>query len=71
MMSVGFWYVHEANGGATETVVVILRMPPNEKLRLYRQIEVVADKLAAELDRRSRLPCLYVFDGRELREVPH
>ena len=28
MMSAGFWYQHEANGGSTETVVVIVRNPP-------------------------------------------
>ncbi len=65
MKSVGFWYLHEANP-CTETVVVILRRPPLSELRLLRHIETVADRLAEKLQKKSKLPCLYEFDGHRL-----
>ncbi len=65
MKSVGFWYLHEANP-CTETVVVILRRPPQNELSLLRHIETVADRLAEKLQKKSKLPCLYEFDGHRL-----
>src|SRR5260370_42246642 len=59
MMSAGFWYVHEANGGSTRTVVVILRRPPIGGVSLLRHLEMVADKLYDKLRKTSRLPCVY------------
>jgi hypothetical protein len=67
--SVGFWYVHEANGGSTDTVVVILRRPPKGGVSLLRHIELVADKLDEKLRETSRLPRLYEFDGQHLHQV--
>jgi|HubBroStandDraft_3_1064219.scaffolds.fasta_scaffold07025_3 hypothetical protein len=69
MMSAGFWYVHEANGGSTETVVVILRKPPRDGTSLLRHLETVADRLHEELCKSGLLACLYEFDGRQLHEV--
>lgn len=69
MMSAGFWYVHEANGESTETVVVILRRPPRGGVPLLRHLEIVADKLAEKLRKPGRLPCLYEFDGQQLHKV--
>jgi hypothetical protein len=69
MMSTGFWYVHEANGDSTETVVVILRRPPRGGVPLLRHLEIVADKLAEKLRKPGRLPCLYEFDGHQLHKV--
>jgi hypothetical protein len=69
MKSVGFWYLHEENAGVTETVVVILRKPPIGGVSLIRHIETVADALAEELRKSSRLPCLYEFDGEQLHKL--
>jgi hypothetical protein len=71
LMSAGFWYVHEANGGSTETVVVILRRPPRGGVSLLRHLEMVADKLCAKLRMSSRLSCAYEFDGHRLHQVAH
>jgi hypothetical protein len=71
MKSVGFWYQHEANGGSTETVVVILRKPPKVWASLIRHLEAVADRLYVKLCKSGRLACLYEFDGDRLREVLH
>ena len=71
MKSAGFWYVHEANGDSTETVVVILRRAPKGGVALIRYLEIVADKLYEKLQMASRLPCLYEFDGQRLRLVFH
>jgi hypothetical protein len=71
MMSAGFWYVHEANGGSTETVVVILRRPPTGGVSVRRHFETVADKLYAKLRKSSRLSCVYEFDGQRLHQVVH
>ena len=71
MMSAGFWYVHEANGGSTETVVVILRKPPRDWASLLRHLETVADRLYGKLCKSGRLDCLYEFDGQQLRRVVH
>jgi hypothetical protein len=71
MKSAGFWYVHEANGDSTETVVVILRRPPRGGVALIHHLEVVADRLYDHLKRSSRLPCLYEFDGQHLNQVIH
>jgi hypothetical protein len=71
MMSAGFWYLHEENGGSTETVVVILRKPPRDGASLLRHLETVADKLYGKLCKSGRLACLYEFDGGQLREVHH
>src|ERR1700675_592094 len=68
MKSVGFWYLHEGNG-STETVVVILRRPPRAGDLLLRHLELLADKLFEKLRKSSRLPCLYEFDGQDLRQV--
>ena len=69
MKSIGFWYLHEANGGSTETVVVILRRPPLDGISLLRHVEMVADKLFEKLLKSSRLPCLYEFEGQQLHEI--
>jgi hypothetical protein len=69
MVSAGFWYVHEANGGSTETVVVILRRPPFGGVSLLRHLETVADKLYEKLHKSSRLSCLYEFDGQWLHHA--
>jgi hypothetical protein len=71
MKSVGFWYVHEGNGGSTETVVVILRKPPLGGVSLLRHLELVADKLFEKLSKSNRLSCLYEFDGQHLHQVVH
>jgi hypothetical protein len=71
MKSVGFWYLHEANGGSTETVVVILRRPPGGEVSLLRHLELVADKLYETLRKSGSLPCLYEFEGQYLHEVAH
>ena len=71
MMSAGFWYQHEANGGSTETVAVILRKPPRDGASLLRHLESVADRLYRELCKSGRLACLYEFDGHQLREFHH
>jgi hypothetical protein len=71
MLSAGFWYVHEGNGGSTETVVVIVRKPPARGVALLRHLETVADKLYEKLSKLSRLPCLYQFDGQYLHQVFH
>ncbi len=70
MMSAGFWYVHEGNDGSTETVVVLLRRPPRGVAWL-RHLETVADKLYEKLCKLGRLPSLYEFDGRHLRQISH
>jgi hypothetical protein len=71
MKSAGFWYVHEANGDSTETVVVILRRPPRGGVELIRYLEMVADKLYEKLQKASSLSTLYEFDGQHLRQVAH
>ena len=58
MMSAGFWYLHEANGGSTESTVVILRRPPSGGVFLLRHLALVADKLYEKLGEASRLPCV-------------
>jgi hypothetical protein len=69
LKSVGFWYVHEANGDSTETVVIILRRPPRDGVCLLHHLELVADKLYEKLRKSSRLPCLYEFDGHNLHHI--
>ena len=71
MMSAGFWYIHEANGGSAETVVIILRRPPIGGVSVLRHLEMVADKLYAKLRKSSRLSCVYEFDGHRLHQVAH
>jgi hypothetical protein len=71
MKSAGFWYVHEGNGDSTETVVVILRRPPKGGVELIRYLEMVADKLYEKLQKASRLPCLYEFNGQQLNQVAY
>ena len=71
MMSAGFWYLHEANGGSAETVVVILRRRPIGGVSLLRHLEMAADKLYAKLGESSRLSCVYEFDGYRLHRVAH
>jgi hypothetical protein len=68
MISAGFWYLHEANGGSTETAVVILRRPPTGGVSLLRHLEMVADKLFDKLCKSGHLSCLYDFDGERLTE---
>jgi hypothetical protein len=70
MMSVRFWYLHEANGGSTECVVVILRKPPRRDANLLPHLEIVADKLYNELRHLVLLPPAYEFDGIRLHELP-
>jgi hypothetical protein len=70
MMSVGFWYVHEANGGLTESVVVLLRKPPRREPALLVYLDRVADKLHNKPCRSALLPPAYEFDGIRLHEVP-
>jgi hypothetical protein len=69
MMSAGFWYVHEQNGGWTETVVVLLRRPPKSRPAVLRQLETVADKLFDMLQRSPRLPSVYEYYGQQLHRV--
>ena len=69
MVSVGFWYVHEANSAAMESAVVMLRKV--QPFELFAQLEVVADKLYQKLCESSHLSLVYEFDGRNLREVVH
>jgi len=69
MVSAGFWYVHEANGGLTESVVVILRRPRRRGIFLLCDLERIADKLADKLRTSSCLPCVFEFDGRQLHEI--
>jgi hypothetical protein len=69
MKSIGFWYLHEANGGFIETVVVILRRPPLDGISLLRHVEMVADKLFEKLLKSSRLACFYEFEGHQLHEI--
>ena len=69
MKSAGFWYVHEANGGSTETVVVILRRPPRGGVSLLHHLEAVADKLYEKLRKSNRLSRLYEFDGQNLHQL--
>ena len=69
MMSAEFWYVHEGNGGSTETVVVILRRLAGGGITLLRDLETVADKLFEKLRKSSRLSPLYEFDGKHLHQL--
>lgn len=62
MVSLGFWYVHDAK---TAAVVVILRRPPSDNARLLHCVEQIADALAKELVRRHELPGLVEVDARE------
>jgi hypothetical protein len=71
MESAGFWYVHEGNGGSTETVVVIVRRSSGRGIRLLGHLETVADRLAEKLSKQNRLSCLYEFDGRRLHQIAH
>ena len=71
MKSIGFWYVHEANGDSTETVVVILRRAPSHPVAFLHHLEAVADRLYDKLKKSSRPPCLYEFDGQYLRQIFH
>jgi hypothetical protein len=69
MMSAGFWYVHEANGGMVESAVVMLRKV--QMFDLFSQLELVADKLYQKLCESSHLSLVYEVDGRDLHEVVH
>jgi hypothetical protein len=71
MKSAGFWYIHEGNGGSTETVTVILRHPPIGGVPLLHYLEMVADRLYEKLSTSSQLSCLYKFDGQRLHQVTH
>jgi len=66
VMSVGFWYRHKRNGSATEASVVVLTRAPRHPVALERQVQTIADRLAWQLAKSSRLSTLYEFDGRRL-----
>jgi len=82
MMTAGFWYVSEPTAesretgkstgtdGITETVVVILRKPPNKGVPLMHHLELLADKLAEKVTQLGRLAALYEFDSKQLHRVP-
>jgi len=59
IVSAAFWYVHEGNGGSTETVVVILRRPHRGRAYSLRDLEKAADKLAEKLCKERQLSRLY------------
>lgn len=61
--SIGFWYSHKPNGQLTQSVVVILRHPPKQLTDIKRQVEIIADRLAEQLAKDSRLSATYEFDG--------
>ncbi|HTQ61136.1 MAG TPA: hypothetical protein VMI32_12980 [Candidatus Solibacter sp.] len=71
MMSAGFWYVKDRDDSAThtETVVVILRDPPERGVALMRHLESVADKLAEKLGKADALATLYEYDNHSLHRV--
>jgi hypothetical protein len=66
MLTAGFWYQHEANGGSTETVVVILRKPAKGGVTLPRLLNTIADKLFDRLTRSSLLERTYEFENNQL-----
>jgi len=66
MLTAGFWYQHEANGGSTETVVVILRKPAKGGVTLPRLLNTIADKLFDRLTRSSLLERAYEFENNQL-----
>lgn len=67
-LSVGFWYKHN-NNSETETVVVLMRKPPQNHRVLISDIEAIADKLGGLLRKRKLLPKLMEFDGKNLRKT--
>ena len=69
MLTAGFWYLHEANGGSTETVVVILRKPAKGGVTLWRLLDAVADRLFDKLVEVSLLERAYDFDGQRLHRL--
>jgi len=69
VMTAGFWYVHEANGEFTQTVVVLLRRPRRRGVSLVHHLEMIADRLAEKLKNPRHFATLYEFYGNRLRRV--
>jgi hypothetical protein len=68
MLTAGFWYQHEANGG-TETVVVMLRKPNSGVATLWRLLDTVADRLFDKLVKSPLLERAYEFDNNRLHSL--
>lgn len=66
MLSAGFWYLHQRNGGLTETVVVVLRRPAKGGVPLLRLLNTVADVLFDQLVKSPLLERAYEFYGQRL-----
>jgi len=67
-LSAGFWYVHEANGGRTETAVVLLRNRiPGRNLSGI--LNAIADKLYDKLQKTRILERGYEFEGGRLHKI--
>lgn len=60
--SIGFWYRHTQRPPITESLVVVLKHPPSHPFHVRHKIELVADRLAAQLVRKRELKPLYEFD---------
>ena len=71
MVSVCFWYVHEGEGGATKSTVVIFESSAGPKEKMYRQIEFIADVLADELLRRKELAVFYNLQDNSIFELSY
>lgn len=69
-LSVCFWYSHVSRPHTTNSTIVILRAAHLQRATVFRIIECVADLLAEELVRRSRLASLYELRGDSLAELP-
>jgi hypothetical protein len=71
MVSVCYWYLYGADLNATKSTVVLFDGASEPKANLFRQIELIADVLADELQRRQRLAVFYNMQGNEILELAY
>jgi len=71
MVIARFWYVKERNekcGMLTGTVIIMLRKPP-DGIGLFKQLEIVADRLVDKINETPLIETFYEFDGDRLSKV--
>jgi hypothetical protein len=68
-LSACFWYSHNCNPQSMCSTVVVLPACPVAHTSIFRQIEFIADLLAAELLHDGRLGAMYEFTGGQINEI--
>jgi hypothetical protein len=68
-LSLCFWYSHVRNGWHNDSTIVLMPVVQGPRSALFREIESVADLLAAELLRSAHLATFYNYSDHSLRPI--